>query len=253
MQVDGPPGMGDDHDHQPWRRDETLGSGSKRPASDAGPGNDRSSGTQVHPIVGCTDWGEVRQNVHMVFIHPTADIEPDVTIGHGTKIWRLTHIRSTASLGADCNVGRNVFVDVGVSVGARCKIQNNVSVYEGVTLEDDVFVGPSAVFTNDQTPRAFGDWEVVPTLVRRGASIGGGAVIVCGVVIGEYAMVGAGAVVTRDVEAYRLVLGNPARPVGWVCRCGKVVSRSNSRPEPLECETCRTSDLGDNGQGDGAT
>ena len=174
----------------------------------------------------------------MVFIHPSAEVEANVAIGEGTKIWRLSHLRSAASVGADCNLGRNVFVDVGVTIGARCKIQNNVSVYEGVTLEDDVFVGPSAVFTNDRTPRAFGAWEVVPTVVRRGASIGGGAVIVCGVEIGEHAMVGAGAVVTRDVEADRLVLGNPARPVGWVCRCGNVVSRAESRPDRLECDNC---------------
>ena len=122
-------------------------------------------------------------------------------------VWRLSHLRSGAEIGRDCNLGRNVFIDTDVKIGDRCKIQNNVSVYEGVTLEDDAFVGPAAVFTNDRTPRAYGGWEVVHTLVRRGASIGGGSVIVCGVEIGERAMVGAGAVVTKDVEADRLVLG----------------------------------------------
>lgn len=180
----------------------------------------------------------LRDNRAVSFIHPTAEIEPGAQIGAGTRIWRYAHVRTGARVGADCNLGRNVFVDLEVRIGDRCKIQNNVSVYEGVELEDDVFVGPAAVFTNDLTPRAFGDWQVVPTLVRRGAAIGGGAVIVCGVKIGEYALIGAGAVVTKDVEPHRLMLGNPARPVGWVCTCAKVVSRQAERPEQLRCADC---------------
>jgi acetyltransferase-like isoleucine patch superfamily enzyme len=139
-------------------------------------------------------------------------------------------VRTGARVGSGCNLGRNVYVDPDVVIGDRCKIQNNVSVYVGVTLEDEVFVGPSAVFTNDLRPRAAkDDWEVTPTLVRRGATIGGNATIVCGTTLGEYSMVAAGSVVTRDVRPHQLVAGNPARPLGWVNRRGEVVSRD---PEP---------------------
>jgi acetyltransferase-like isoleucine patch superfamily enzyme len=140
-------------------------------------------------------------------------------------------VRTGAQLGSGCSIGRNVYVDAGVVVGDGVKIQNNVSVYRGVTIEDDVFVGPSAVFTNDLRPRSFNaDWTVTPTLVRRGASIGANATIVCGVTLGEYAMVAAGSVVTRDVLPYQLVAGNPARHRGWVNRSGDVVARSEEAP-----------------------
>ncbi|GAA1695057.1 acyltransferase [Fodinicola feengrottensis] len=181
--------------------------------------------------------GSVRNNELMTtteapYIHPTASADEGAQIGAGTKVWHLSYVRSGAKVGRDCNLGRNVYVDPGAVVGDRCKIQNNVSVYVGVTLEDEVFVGPSAVFTNDLNPRAAKeDWTVTPTLVRRGATIGGGVTVVCGVEIGEYAFVAAGAVVTKDVEAYRLVVGNPARPVAWVNRDGDVVSRASERPE----------------------
>jgi acetyltransferase-like isoleucine patch superfamily enzyme len=166
-----------------------------------------------------------------VFVHPTADVELGATIGRGTKVWHLAHVRSSATIGTDCVIGRNVYVDAEAVVGSRVKIQNNVSVYRGVTLEDEVFVGPCAVFTNDLRPRAQNpDWQVTPTLVRRGASIGANATIVCGVEIGEYAMVAAGAVVTRDVAPYQLVAGNPARPLGWVDEAGNVVSREAAPP-----------------------
>jgi acetyltransferase-like isoleucine patch superfamily enzyme len=168
-----------------------------------------------------------------VFVHPTAEVEEGARIGDGTKIWHLAHVRSTASVGADCVIGRNVYVDAGVTVGDLCKIQNNVSVYQGVTLEDEVFVGPSAVFTNDLRPRAQNpDWTITPTLVRRGASIGANATLVCGVEVGEYAMVAAGSVVTRDVAPHQLVAGNPARPRGWVDAKGEVVSRDPAAPPP---------------------
>lgn len=148
-------------------------------------------------------------------------------------------MRSGAAIGAGCVIGKNVYVDAGAVVGDRVKIQNNVSVYVGVTIGDDVFVGPSAVFTNDRVPRAFNtEWQVVPTVVERGASIGANATIVCGTTLGEYSMVAAGSVVTRDVEAHRLVMGNPARPVGWLCRCGEVVSRDDERPTELSCARC---------------
>jgi UDP-2-acetamido-3-amino-2,3-dideoxy-glucuronate N-acetyltransferase len=160
------------------------------------------------------------------FVHPTAEIETGAQIGAGTRVWHLAHVRSTATGGADCVIGRNVYVDANARVGDRVKIQNNVSVYQGVTLEDEVFVGPCAVFTNDLRPRAQNpDWSITPTLLRRGASIGANATLVCGVEIGEYAMIAAGSVVTKNVEPYQLVAGNPARPRGWVDKSGEVVSR----------------------------
>ncbi|GMU77284.1 MAG: hypothetical protein AMXMBFR46_00850 [Acidimicrobiia bacterium] len=166
-------------------------------------------------------------------------MEAGAVVGDATAVWHHSHLRTGAVIGAGCTLGKNVFVDAGVSIGARCKIQNNVSVYSGVVLDDEVFVGPSAVFTNDRVPRAVGAWEVVPTVVRRGASIGANATILCGVEIGEHAMVGAGAVVTRSVDPHQLVLGNPARHAGWVCACGAVVSREAERPADLRCTGCR--------------
>jgi UDP-2-acetamido-3-amino-2,3-dideoxy-glucuronate N-acetyltransferase len=171
-------------------------------------------------------------------IHPTADIETNVMIGPRTRVWRQVHVRSGAVIGSDCNIGANVFIDVGVHVGDRVKIQNNVSVYEGVSLEDEAFVGPAAVFTNDLNPRATGPWELMPTRVRRGASVGANATVVCGNDLGEHCLVAAGAVVTRTVLPHELVLGNPARHGGWVCRCGALVSRSERRPDDLICEMC---------------
>ena len=174
-------------------------------------------------------------------VHPTAIVEDGARIGPGTRVWHQAHVRSGAEIGADVVLGKNVFVDAGVRIGDRSKVQNNVSVYAGVTLEDEVFVGPSAVFTNDLRPRAVGDsWQVVPTLVRRGASLGGGAVVVCGTEIGPWAMVAAGSVVTRSVPAHALVVGNPARVRGWVCACGEVVSRADQPPADLTCPACRT-------------
>jgi acetyltransferase-like isoleucine patch superfamily enzyme len=179
-------------------------------------------------------------------LHPSAEIEPDVSIGARTRIWRRVHVRSGASIGSDCQLGANVFVDAHVSIGDRVKVQNNVSVYEGVVLEDESFVGPAAVFTNDLNPRATGEWQLTPTFVRAGASVGANATIVCGTELGEHCLVAAGAVVTRSVSPHQLVLGNPARPAGWVCRCGAVVSRAAERPASLDCENCphgETSDL----------
>jgi acetyltransferase-like isoleucine patch superfamily enzyme len=169
-----------------------------------------------------------------VFVHPTADVEPGAKVGAGTKVWHLAHIRASAMIGADCVIGRNVYVDANAVVGDRVKIQNNVSVYQGVTVEDEVFVGPCAVFTNDLRPRAQNpDWQITPTVVRHGASIGANATIVCGIEIGAYAMIAAGSVVTRNVPAYQLVAGNPARALGWVDKQGNVVSRSTERPADL--------------------
>jgi acetyltransferase-like isoleucine patch superfamily enzyme len=173
------------------------------------------------------------------FVHPTAVVEDGAAIGAETRVWHHGHVRSGAAVGDACVLGKDVFVDAGAVVGDRVKIQNGVSVYHGVTLGDDVFVGPNAVFTNDLHPRAHSrDWTVTPTRVRDGASIGANATIVCGVELGPNCMVGAGAVVTRDVAPHQLVLGNPARPSGWVCRCGAVVSRAPERPASFECRGC---------------
>lgn len=165
------------------------------------------------------------------FIHETALVEDGASVGSGTKIWMNAQVRTGATIGEGSNIGKNVFVDAGVSVGARVKIQNNVSVYAGVTIEDEVFVGPSAVFTNDLYPRATNeDWQITPTLVRHGSSIGANATIVCGNTIGRYAMVGSGSVVTRDVRDHELVVGNPARFHAWVDEAGRIVSRDENQP-----------------------
>jgi UDP-2-acetamido-3-amino-2,3-dideoxy-glucuronate N-acetyltransferase len=158
----------------------------------------------------------------MYFAHETAVIDEDVEIGAGTKIWHFTHILSGSRIGQGCVIGQNVMIGPHVRIGDGCKIQNNVSVYDGVELEEDVFCGPSMVFTNVLLPRAHVDrrTEFLPTIVRRGASIGANATVICGHSIGQYAMVGGGCVVSRDVPAYALVVGNPARPIGWVSRSG---------------------------------
>lgn len=154
--------------------------------------------------------------------HPTAVIDENCTIGKGTKIWHFSHIMSNCTIGNDCNIGQNVVVSPNVVLGRNVKIQNNVSVYTGVVCEDDVFLGPSMVFTNVINPRSFISRkdEYKPTIVRRGASIGANATIVCGNEIGQYALIGAGSVVTKPVKPYALVVGNPARQVGWVSKSG---------------------------------
>jgi len=156
------------------------------------------------------------------FVHESSYIDEDVKIGEGTKIWHFSHILKGSKIGRNCVLGQNVMVGPNVKIGNNVKIQNNVSVYEKVEIEDDVFCGPSMVFTNVINPRAFIErkHEFRKTLVKKGATIGANATIVCGVTIGEYALVGAGAVVTKDVPPYALVVGVPARQIGWVCKCG---------------------------------
>ncbi|MBI2872237.1 MAG: N-acetyltransferase [Chloroflexi bacterium] len=157
------------------------------------------------------------------FVHPSSVIDDPCEIGEGTRIWHFCHVMPHARIGRKCVLGQNVFVGRGVTIGDNVKLQNNVSVYEGVTLEDGVFCGPSCVFTNDLNPRSefpkHGNY--VKTLVRRGVSIGANATIVCGTTIGRYAFIGAGAVVVHDVPEFALVVGNPARLVGWRCMCGE--------------------------------
>ncbi|NLB63160.1 MAG: N-acetyltransferase [Fibrobacter sp.] len=159
-----------------------------------------------------------------VYINPTAVVEDNVSIGSGTKVWHHCHIREGAKIGENCVLGKNVYIDKGVVIGNGVKIQNNVSVYKGITLEDDVFIGPLAIFTNDPYPRAFLDWgddKIVETIIRKGASIGAGSAIRCGIEIGKYAMIGMGAVITREVKPYELWIGNPAKLVGIVNKEGK--------------------------------
>ncbi|MDZ4765372.1 MAG: acyltransferase [Chloroflexota bacterium] len=164
-----------------------------------------------------------------VFIHPSADVASDAAIGDGTKVWHLVQIRPGAHIGRECIFGRGVYVDAGVVIGDRVKVQNYVSIYEGVTIEDGVFVGPHVVFTNDKQPRAVNadmslksatDWTISHTLIRAGAALGANSTIVCGITIGRWAMIGAGSVVTKDVPDYGLVVGNPARLIGYVNAAG---------------------------------
>ncbi len=182
-------------------------------------------------------------------IHPTADVSPRAVIGEGTRIWQYVQIREDAHIGRNCILGKNVYIDFGVTIGDHVKIQNNVSVYHGVTIEDGVFLGPHCVFTNDKFPRAINpdgtlkggaDWELGTILVKYGAAIGANAVIVTGVTIGRWAMVGSGAVVTKDVPDHGLVVGNPARLIGYVCACGHRLEPVEAGSRLMRCGHCGT-------------
>ena len=181
-----------------------------------------------------TDPGERPQPQVDYFTHPSAVIDEKTEIGSETRIWHFSHVLSGSRIGSQCNIGQNVVIGPDVVIGSKCKIQNNVSVFKGVTLEDGVFCGPSMVFTNIYNPRAYMSKmdQVRPTLVREGATLGANCTIVCGVTIGRFAFVGAGAVVTQNVPDYALMVGNPARRIGWACECGE------SLPESLECLVC---------------
>lgn len=160
------------------------------------------------------------------FVHPSSCIDPDCEIGDETKIWHFSHIMSGSKIGRNCMIGQNVVISPRVTLGNGVRVQNNVSVYSGVVCEDDVFLGPSCVFTNITNPRSFIERkeEFKETVIKKGASVGANATIVCGCNIGKYALIGAGAVVTKDVPDYALVYGNPARQHGYVCRCGEKLS-----------------------------
>ena len=182
-------------------------------------------------------------------IAETAVVSEDAIIGPATRVWHFAQVREGARIGAQCNIGKGVYVGAGVVIGDRCKVENNASLFEGLTVEDAVFIGPHVVFTNDMRPRATNpdgslqtaaDWTMERATVRRGASIGAGAIIIPGLEIGRYAMVGAGAVVTHNVPAHALVVGNPARQIGWTCVCGR--ERLPNGPigdEELRCARCK--------------
>jgi UDP-2-acetamido-3-amino-2,3-dideoxy-glucuronate N-acetyltransferase len=171
------------------------------------------------------------------FVHPSSIIEKSATIGKGTKIWHFCHVMPHVNIGEDCNIGQNVFIGENVNIGKNVKLQNNVSVYDGVTLEDEVFCGPSCVFTNVKLPRSgvsqHGRFD--RTLVKKGVTIGANATIVCGNTIGEFALIGAGSVVTKDVPAYALVYGNPARVQGWLCECGAKLDFAGTKATCPKC------------------
>ncbi len=174
------------------------------------------------------------------YVHPSAIIDDGAKIGANSKIWHFTHVMGGAQIGEYCSLGQNVFVADGVHIGNNVKIQNNVSVYSGVELEDNVFCGPSAVFTNIMTPRSAFPRKssYVKTLVKQGASIGANVTVVCGVTIGNWALIGAGAVVTADVPQYALMVGVPARRMGWVCKCGERLAEITRETTSMKCLQC---------------
>ena len=180
-------------------------------------------------------------------VHPTADVSPESRVGAGTRIWQHVQIREGASIGSNCIIGKGVYVDPGVVIGDNCKLENGVSVFRPAVLEAGVFLGPGVILTNDRVPRAVmpdgtpkgeADWEAQGVVIRRGASVGAGSVLLPGVTVGEWALVGAGAVVHRDVPAHALVVGNPARLIGYVCACGARLDVVDPTEDELVCAAC---------------
>ena len=182
-----------------------------------------------------------------VRVHPTAEVSSEAVIGPNSSIWNQAQVREGARIGSGCIIGKNAYVDVDVVVGDRVKVQNNVSLFHGVTVEDGVFIGPHVCFTNDRVPRAVNpdgslktddDWEVSPTLVREGAALGANSTILPGITIGRWAMIGSGSVVTRDVNDYELVAGNPARRLGSACPCGQPLRDADDEAFQGTCPRC---------------
>lgn len=176
-----------------------------------------------------------------VYIHPTAVVDKTAKIGEGTKVWHFTHVRENAEIGRDCVLAHSVYVGKGVKIGNGVKLENRATIYQGVKVEDKVFVGPHVTFTNDPYPRSFStDWRIVETLVKGGASIGAGSVVICGVTLGEYAMIGAGSVVTNDIPSHALAYGNPAEVRGFVCKCGRKLKEEKKKRDfiLMKCLRC---------------
>jgi UDP-2-acetamido-3-amino-2,3-dideoxy-glucuronate N-acetyltransferase len=186
------------------------------------------------PVIGSDKSSIQYAEAQGAFVHPTSIVDEKVKIGRGTKIWHFSHMLTNSKIGENCNIGQNVVIGPGVDIGKGCKIQNNVSIFKGITLEDGVFCGPSMVFTNIYNPRAeIGKMDQVrPTSVKKGATIGANATIVCGITLGRYCFIGAGAVVNKNIPDFALVVGNPAKQIGWACKCGERLS------EDLECLAC---------------
>jgi len=179
--------------------------------------------------------------VNKVYVHPTAVVDKTAIMGDGTKVWHFVHVRENAEIGRGCVLGDFVYVGRGVKIGNGVKLENRATVYGRVKIEDKVFVGPHVTFTNDLYPRSFStDWKIVPTLVKKGASIGAGAVVMCGVTIGEYAMIGAGSVVTKNVPSHAIVYGNPAEVKGFACKCGRNLEEREKKREfvLMKCLFC---------------
>lgn len=175
------------------------------------------------------------------YIHDTAEVSENAVLGASCKIWHHAQIREYAHLGDWCSIGKGVYIDSGVKIGNRVKIQNGVTVYKGVIIDDDVILGPNCTFTNDPYPRAFpADWEILPTYLRQGCSVGANATIICGVTIGEYALVGAGAVLTNDTMPHAMMVGNPARFRCFVCKCGRELRQIIYKIDAIEfkCSNC---------------
>jgi acetyltransferase-like isoleucine patch superfamily enzyme len=177
-----------------------------------------------------------------VYVNSTAVIDEGVKVGNGTKIWHFVHIMKDAKIGKNCIIADYVYVGRDVIIGNNVKIENKATIFKGVTIQDDAFIGPHVVFTNDLYPRSTNpDWKILPTSVKKGASLGAGSVIVCGVTIGEHALIGAGSVVTKNVPPYSLTYGNPARVRGFICRCGKKfkIIKKTEKNVLMECNDCK--------------
>ena len=176
-----------------------------------------------------------------VYIHPTAVVDKDATIGDGTKVWHFVHVRENAEIGRECVLGHSVYEGRGVKIGDYVKLENRATIYQGVKIENNVFVGPHVTFTNDPYPRSNSPyWKIVETHVREGASIGAGSIITCGITIGNYAMIGAGSVVTKNLPPHALAYGNPAKIRGFVCKCGKKLEEEQKKKNfvLMKCSRC---------------
>lgn len=179
--------------------------------------------------------------MNRVYVHPTAVVDKTAVIGDGTKVWHFVHVRENAEIGRNCKLGDYVYVGKGVKIGNDVKLENRATIFNGVRIEDKVLVGPNVTFTNDPYPRSFNvGWKVVETLVKEGASIGAGTVVVCGATIGEYALIGAGSVVTKEVPSHAVAHGNPAEVRGFACRCGRKLREEEKKKKfvLMKCTNC---------------